>query len=103
VSQLSKNWISGVAMTVFAGLLMNAAPAFAQTSDESEPVTVAEDATEGDRATQPCACPCGLVSEANEETRVIYVGPRQNIPMKVKRKKSEEKSGNDQEALEPQS
>jgi len=103
VSQLSKNWISGVAITVFAGFLMNAAPAFAQTSNESEPVAVAEDATGADRTAQPCACPCGLVSEAKEETSVIYVGPRQNIPMKVKRKKSEKKSGNDQEALEPQS
>lgn len=103
MSQLSKNWISGVAMTVFAGFLMNAAPAFAQASDKSEPVAVAEGATEADRAAQPCACPCGLVSKPKEETKVIYVGPRQNIPMKVKRKKSEEKSGNDQEALEPQS
>ncbi len=103
MSQLSKHWVSCVAIAVFAGLVMSAAPAFAQTSDESEPVTVAEDTTGADRTAQPCACPCELVSEAKEETNVIYVGPRQNIPMKVKRKKSEEKSGNDQEALEPQS
>jgi len=90
VSQLSKSWISGVAITAFAGFLMNAAPALAQTSNESEPVTVAEDATGADRTAKSCACPCGLVSEAKEETRVIYVGPRQNIPVKVKRKKSEE-------------
>lgn len=101
--QLSKNLNFGVAIAVLAGLWLNAAPAFAQTSDKSEPATVAENATEADRATQPCDCRCGAVSQAKEETRVIYVGPRQNIPMKVKRKKSEEKAGKDQEALEPQS
>ncbi len=103
MSQLSENWISGAAMTVFTDLLMSAAPAFAQASDKFEPVAASEGATESDRAAQPCACPCGTVSKVKVKTKVIYVGPRQNIPMKVKRKKSEEKSGNDQEALEPQS
>lgn len=103
MSQRSNIWKGGVAITIFVGVLAITAPAFAQTSNDPDRSTVAADKTNSDGAVTPCDCSCGTVSEAKEETRVIYVGPRQNVPIKVKRKQRKEKSGNDQEASEPES
>ena len=85
---LSKKGNIGIAIICLAGFWLGAAPAVAQPSDDFEAVPIEENATETSRAEQPCDCSCGTVSEAKEEeTNVIYVGPRQNIPMRVKRRK----------------
>lgn len=64
-----------------AGLSLIGGPALAQSTD-----SIGEPASKTPAAAQPqesCDCPCPTESAKQSETKVIYVGPRQNIPFRI--------------------
>jgi hypothetical protein len=67
-----------------AALWLAAGPASAQTpTDPAEAPNLAEAETAD--ADQDCKCPCPEASKKKAKRKVVYVGPRQNIPVEVDR------------------
>lgn len=57
-------------------------PATAEPSTAAD-VTQAEKQKTAEDADKNCDCPCMKASKEAKKSRVIYVGPRQNIPFEI--------------------
>ena len=68
----------GASVAGLAGLWLAASPAAAE-SPASPGAAQAED----QKATDECDCPCMDKPKEAKKSRVIYVGPRQNIPVEI--------------------
>lgn len=85
MSLKSKNGKIGAVVAGMIGLWFIAGPASAQSS---EPIDAsASEETSTVRPQESCDCPCPKASQEQSETKIIYVGPRQNVPMKIKSRK----------------
>lgn len=83
---MNRNTFGSIAASGFAVLAafwLTATPAIAQTPEEPAPRQAAEDASKAYEGEAPCDCPCPDAAEKDSKTKVIYVGPRQNIPLRI--------------------
>ncbi|MFZ5618829.1 MAG: hypothetical protein ACOZAA_16060 [Pseudomonadota bacterium] len=66
----------------FAVFWLAIPPATAETSTAAD-TTQAEEQKKSADADKNCDCPCMTESKEAKKKRVIYVGPRQNIPFEI--------------------
>lgn len=71
----------GAAFVGVAALWMTISPATAESSAAAAAKAEKQKAT--DEANKNCDCPCENASKDVKKSRVIYVGPRQNIPLEI--------------------
>lgn len=73
-----------IAASAAATLIATLASAAAQPADQSGNAGTSPAAAEAEGADRACECLCPKTDE-KKKTKVIYVGPRQNIPMEIDR------------------
>lgn len=72
-------------MIAAAALLwLASSPVFAQTPTDAAEAPVVADADKAD-ADEECNCPCPEALKEKAKRKVVYVGPRQNIPVEIDR------------------
>lgn len=64
-----------------ANLIAAIAPAFSQDTGVKTDEVDKSSGSEG--AAQKCECPCPEAGDKEKKTKIIYVGPRQNIPVRA--------------------